>query len=73
MLTDLSYTFDERDISDTIVADELMERHPDVKTIPQIFFSNGTYIGGCNDLLDLIMEDKLTELLELNTVKTEAS
>jgi glutaredoxin 3 len=62
-LTELGYTFDERDVSNRDIMLELQLRRPGVKTIPQIFLANGEYIGGCDDLLDLIMEDKLAAMI----------
>lgn len=65
VLTENNYTFEERDISDPIVKDELLTRRPTVKTIPQIFLTNDTYIGGCDELTAMVKTGELALLLEI--------
>jgi len=65
ILIEQSYTFEERDIADTLVLAELLEKRPTAKTVPQIFLANDTYIGGYEDLIAII--NKLDLLIELNT------
>lgn len=66
-LTEHSYLFEERDIADPTIKNELLEKRPSARTVPQIFLMNDTHIGGCDDLLRLIDQDKLDILIELNT------
>lgn len=42
--------------------DEMMERAPNARTVPQIFIGN-TYVGGSDDLAALDREGKLDALL----------
>ena len=43
--------------------EELLERRPSARTVPQIFI-NGQGIGGCDDLYDLHAQGKLVPLLK---------
>lgn len=63
-LTEQHYTFVERDIANPVIKAELMERRSNARTVPQIFLSDGTYVGGCDDLLALIPEG-LDAMLEM--------
>jgi glutaredoxin 3 len=65
VLSERSYTFEERDIADPVILEELLKKRPTAKTVPQIFLINDTYIGGCDDLLAMI--DTLNVLIELNS------
>ena len=66
-LTERSYTFEERDIADPVIKQELLTRRPTARTVPQIFVaSDGTHIGGCDELLGLIREDGLNLLLDMS-------
>lgn len=42
--------------------DEMIERVPEAKTVPQIFI-HGTHVGGCDDLHALEAKDELDALL----------
>lgn len=66
-LTSNSYTFEERDIADPIIRDELLAKRSTAHTVPQIFLASGdVHIGGCDDLLRLIREDSLDIMIEMN-------
>lgn len=65
-LTDLNYVFEERDIVDPAIRDELLAVRPSARTVPQIFITD-YHIGGCDDLLFLIKEDRLAIIVELNS------
>jgi glutaredoxin 3 len=65
VLTERSYTFEERDIADPVVLAELHQKRPTARTVPQIFLANDTYIGGCDDLLATL--STLDTLIELNS------
>jgi glutaredoxin 3 len=41
---------------------EMIQRAKGGRTVPQIFIGD-TYVGGCDDLMDLEMDDKLDALL----------
>lgn len=66
-LTDGNYRFEERDIANPEIKSELLRKRPSVRTVPQIFLINDTYIGGCDDLLSLIRQDRLDTIIDLNS------
>ena len=49
LLRQIGLDYTERDISDPAVRDEMMQRLPRARTIPQIFI-DGEHIGGYDDL-----------------------
>jgi glutaredoxin 3 len=70
-LTEHGYRFDERDIGDPVIKSELLEKRPTARTIPQVFYPNGVYLGDCDELLRLIKSNSLALLVEMNTPEGE--
>lgn len=60
-----SYTFLEKDISDPQIKRELLAKRPNARTVPQIFLSDGTYIGDSDALVRSIQTGSLAPLLDM--------
>jgi len=58
LLQQKNITFEERKISDGWTREELLERIPAARTLPQIVI-NGDVIGGFNDLKKLLERDNI--------------
>lgn len=63
-LAEWAVEYTERDLSDPIVKNELREKRPGARSMPQIFLINDYYIGGCSDLITM-GQARLQILLEL--------
>ncbi|AGR47886.1 glutaredoxin [Sinorhizobium phage phiM7] len=54
LLEERGYSYEYKNIANKEILNELIERYPDVSTVPQVFFGD-THIGG---------SDKLTEYFQ---------
>lgn len=58
LFTNNYFEFQEKDITDPKLREELLSRVPDAKTVPQIIDEeNGTVIGGYEDFLKILSAD----------------
>ncbi len=65
-MTELGHAFVELDTAQPTIRAELMARRPSARTVPQIFLAD-EYIGGCDDLFDLINQGVLDLLIGAHT------
>lgn len=61
------YEFVERDIDNPTIKDELLQRRPNARSVPQVFLLNGYHIGGCDELLALINAGTLDRVVLANS------
>lgn len=66
VLTDNGYYYEERDIADPAIRAELQQKRPAVRTVPQIFLHDDSYVGDCTETVLMIENGKLDLLIDMS-------
>jgi glutaredoxin len=66
-LEEFGLVYAEKDISNSKIKAELLKMKPDSRTIPQIFYQDGNYLGDCDELINLIKNGSLSSCLDIFT------
>jgi glutaredoxin 3 len=62
LLQQKGLSYDEINVADAQIRDEMIERAGGRRTVPQIFI-NGTHVGGFDDMYALNQQGKLDEII----------